>query len=193
MRVLTASALSVRTRCRSGETPLFMRVLTTSPDCTGLWRVGTAVGCTPNETPKLVTGSASSIVDSMLFRRCDRTGRQIAQRSSNTPHLWSLKIPYPPDRGGRVHERDSVERTDAPRPRAGLKAVEHGHRVLFATAAGLIAALTKGAAEGATPPRACSSSTKSATCPSTAPAPISSFRPAPALDPDGPRLTTCQI
>ena len=75
----------------------------------------------------------------------------------------------------------------------GLKAIEHGYRVLFATAAGLIAALTKGAAEGATPPRACSSSTKSATCPSTAPAPISSFRPAPALDLDGPRLTTCQI
>src|SRR5438093_9308916 len=40
MRVLTASALSVRARCRSGETPLFMRLITTSPDCTGFWRVG---------------------------------------------------------------------------------------------------------------------------------------------------------
>lgn len=30
----------------------------------------------------------------------------------------------------------------------GLKAIERGYRVLFATAAGLIAALTKAAAEG---------------------------------------------
>src|SRR5437016_5338240 len=40
MRVLTTSALSNPIRCRSGDAPLFMRLLTTSPDCTGFWRVG---------------------------------------------------------------------------------------------------------------------------------------------------------
>jgi len=38
MRVLTASALSALTRCRSGEAPPFMRVLTTSPERTGFQR-----------------------------------------------------------------------------------------------------------------------------------------------------------
>src|SRR5437016_4947536 len=37
----------------------------------------------------------------------------VCQRSSNNPHPWSLKIPRPPDRGGRVHERDIVKRTGA--------------------------------------------------------------------------------
>src|SRR5437867_8562910 len=39
--------------------------------------------------------------------------RIACQRSSNNPHPWSLKIPHPPDRGGRGHERDIVERTGA--------------------------------------------------------------------------------
>src|SRR5918996_1613628 len=38
MRLLTASALSLRARCRSGETSLFMRLITTSPDRIGFRR-----------------------------------------------------------------------------------------------------------------------------------------------------------
>ena len=40
MRLLTASALSLLARCRSGETPLFMRLITTSPDRIGFWHAG---------------------------------------------------------------------------------------------------------------------------------------------------------
>ena len=63
----------------------------------------------------------------------------------------------------------------------GLKAIEHGYRVLFATAAGLITALTKAATEGRleerlkiyTVPRLLIiDETRSAISRSTAPAPI---------------------
>src|SRR5499426_697778 len=64
----------------------------------------------------------------------------------------------------------------------GLKAIECGYRVLFTTAAGMITALGRAVSEGAwtsgsrsTPSPGCSLSTRSATYPSTAPAPISSF------------------
>src|ERR687891_620428 len=40
MRLLTASALSLLARCRSGETPLFIRLITTSPDRIGFWHAG---------------------------------------------------------------------------------------------------------------------------------------------------------
>ena len=63
----------------------------------------------------------------------------------------------------------------------GLKAIESGYRVLFTTAAHLIATLTKAHAEGrldessrSTQRRGCSSSTRSATCPSTGSAPTCS-------------------
>jgi DNA replication protein DnaC len=58
----------------------------------------------------------------------------------------------------------------------GLKAIERGYRVLFTTAAGLIAGLTRALTEGRLEERlkvytvpACSSSTRSATCRSTGP------------------------
>src|SRR5262249_49379142 len=44
MRVLTALALNARARCRSGEAPVFMRVLTTSPDCTSFRWGSLAIG-----------------------------------------------------------------------------------------------------------------------------------------------------
>ena len=63
----------------------------------------------------------------------------------------------------------------------GLKAIERGYRVLFTTAAALIAALTKAAGEGRLDDRlkiytgpASSLSMRSATCRSTAPAPTCS-------------------
>jgi len=78
----------------------------------------------------------------------------------------------------------------------GLKAIEHGYRMLCATAAGPITALMKAVAEGRleerlkvyTVPRLLMS-TRSATCPSTGPGPISSTAHQPPLR-AGPMILT---